>query len=41
MSKIIRVGVDLSKNNFDVCGVDEQEMWGLERTLKAPHRPFS
>lgn len=31
---IIRIGIDLSKNSFDLCGVDESEKVVLQRTLK-------
>lgn len=34
MSKIIRVGIDLAKTTFSVCGVDCREQEVLERTLK-------
>ena len=32
--KIIRFGVDLAKNSFSVCGVDEREQLVLQRTFK-------
>jgi len=31
---IIRIGIDLSKNSFELCGVDENEKLALQRTLK-------
>ena len=34
MSKIIRIGIDLSKSTFVLYGVDEQEQCCLKRTLK-------
>ena len=34
MSKIIRIGVDLSKLSFDVCGVDASGAVFLEKHLK-------
>ena len=34
MSDIKRIGIDLSKNSFDVCGVDAHEQFIFERTLK-------
>jgi len=34
MNPIIRIGIDLAKNSFALCGVDEVEKVVLERTLK-------
>lgn len=34
MSDIKRIGIDLSRNSFDVCGVDSHEQLVIERTLK-------
>jgi transposase len=34
MNKLIRIGIDLAKNTFSMCGVDEHEHIILERTLK-------
>ena len=34
MHKIIRIGIDLAKNTFSVCGVDNREQIVLERILK-------
>ena len=34
MNKLIRIGIDLAKNTFSICGVDEHEQLVLERTLK-------
>ena len=31
---IIRIGIDLSKNTFSLCGVDEREQIVLEKTVK-------
>ena len=31
---IIRIGIDLAKNSFSLCGVDEQEQIVLEKTVK-------
>lgn len=34
MNTIIRFGVDLAKNSFAICGVDQREKYQLKRTLK-------
>jgi transposase len=34
MNKIIRIGIDLAKNSFSVCGVDSRDHIVLERSLK-------
>ncbi len=31
---IIRIGIDLAKNTFSLCGVDEREQIVLEKTVK-------
>jgi len=33
---IIRIGLDLAKNTFALCGIDDQEQIVLERTLRRP-----
>jgi len=33
---IIRIGIDLAKNSFALCGVDEHEKIVLEKTVKRP-----
>lgn len=34
MNNITRIGIDLAKNTFSICGVDTQDKIVLERTLK-------
>ena len=34
MNSVIRVGIDLAKNTFSVCGVDVHEHIEIEKTLR-------